>query len=269
MTVSCSGECKAGYYGKEGVVNATCPACCSGKCAPGRYGIGISTTVSCSGPCDSGSYCSPGSTIPDAAECGDPEVYCPKGTEDKKKADPGFYTICGDATTSSCNRTRVAQKKAPPGHYAMHGILHKCPVGTYGFGEGLNSDVCSGECKAGYSLHCSTYSIPRKSPNFPRGHLPEPLIAPVQSAAVAPPPILYVPAKHFPAQTLVGRPGTSPNLPTAHSTHCVTATIPLTLEYLPIGQFPEQALDSEPPLPHFPLGHLPVHSGFLRPNVSP
>ena len=42
--------------------------------------------------------------------------------------------------------TRYAERIAPPGYYAMHGLLYPCPAGYFGAIMGLKTPECSGKC---------------------------------------------------------------------------------------------------------------------------
>ena len=79
----------AGYYavvvlGGLFVNETVCPEgsyCVDGSlypCDAGRYGDDIGmTSPNCSGACEAGYYCPPGSTSPQAQDCGSALVYCP------------------------------------------------------------------------------------------------------------------------------------------------------------------------------------------------
>jgi hypothetical protein len=42
--------------------------------------------------------------------------------------------------------TRNRQTIAPPGYFALEGLLYPCPAGYYGAISGLSSPTCSGIC---------------------------------------------------------------------------------------------------------------------------
>jgi len=58
---------------------------------------------------------------------------------------------------------RTAESLAPPGHYALRGLLYECPAGTFGATSGLSSPQCSGQCERGF--YCPPSSVhPRQIP---------------------------------------------------------------------------------------------------------
>lgn len=60
--------------------------------------------------------------------------------------------------TGGNDSTRVSQAIAPPGHYAVNGLLYVCPAGYYGATSGLYTATCSGLCKIpGY--YCPSKSV--------------------------------------------------------------------------------------------------------------
>ena len=44
-------------------------------------------------------------------------------------------------------RPRNAEEQAPPGHYAVSGLVYPCPAGRYGASWGLSDAACSGPCE--------------------------------------------------------------------------------------------------------------------------
>ena len=85
-------------------------------------------------------------------ECGDASRYCPANTHIPIDVSQGYYT--SGATVS----TRVNQTIAPIGHYAIRGLLYKCPAGYYGATQGLTDPSCTGKCmEKGY--YCQSLAL--------------------------------------------------------------------------------------------------------------
>ena len=115
-------------------------------CPKGRYGStqGLSSPT-CTGVCRKGFYCEKGSVAATQKACGNSSYYCPAGSFQQTTVDEGYYTVGGHDNT-----TRASQVISPVGHYALNGILHYCPAGTYGNTTGLSTASCSGLCQAGF-----------------------------------------------------------------------------------------------------------------------
>ena len=112
-------------------------------CLPGTYGMTYGlTSPGCSGMCQPGYYCPQGSVTPTEVKCGDPSLYCPTTGLSRPLPVPlGYYSLGGNEST----RNNIAL--APPGYYALQGILYVCPAGYYGSNPGMFSLTCSGPCR--------------------------------------------------------------------------------------------------------------------------
>jgi len=134
-------------------------------CPPGTYGdsYGLSSSA-CSGLCSAGFICGQGSIVHNERACGDPSVYCPTDglhavgqsncippfilimqpyviVTQPVPVSQGYYSIGGVSPS-----TQIAQTIAPPGSYAVNGLLYPCPAGYFGALPGMYSSVCSGPC---------------------------------------------------------------------------------------------------------------------------
>lgn len=109
----------------------TLSASSSSPCSVARFGstYGLSSD-SCSGECSAGYYCPPGSSSSEELECGDPSLYCPAGSGRPTPVPSGFYSLAEDDVHASTMAVRI--ELALWGSYASHGLLRRCPAGTYG-----------------------------------------------------------------------------------------------------------------------------------------
>jgi hypothetical protein len=79
------------------------------------------------------------------------------------ESENGFCSICKQGhycpiNSSSKNGTQIVMEiLCPPGHYCNQGVKKKCPAGTFGSREGLNTRICSGLCHPGY--YCEEGSV--------------------------------------------------------------------------------------------------------------
>lgn len=122
-------------------------------CAGGRWGDrwGQATPL-CSGTCSAGYHCPSGSISATEVLCGDASRFCPSGSAAPLLCPAGSYTIGGDASS------RHSYRIAPPGRFAIGGLLYDCPSGYYGNSFGLSSPHCSGRCALpGY--YCPARSV--------------------------------------------------------------------------------------------------------------
>lgn len=98
--------------------------------------------------------------------CGDPGRTCPAGSARPIDVPLGFYSIGSrrfsllsppsssllplppltGCVSGGNESTRSAVALAPPGSYAVHGLLYSCAAGFYGSVAGLSSPSCSGPC---------------------------------------------------------------------------------------------------------------------------
>eukprot|EP00607_Mallomonas_marina_P001427 CAMPEP_0182423108 /NCGR_PEP_ID=MMETSP1167-20130531/8991_1 /TAXON_ID=2988 /ORGANISM="Mallomonas Sp, Strain CCMP3275" /LENGTH=888 /DNA_ID=CAMNT_0024601775 /DNA_START=434 /DNA_END=3097 /DNA_ORIENTATION=+ len=152
-----------GYYsagGNESTrhLQRKCPPgsyCVNGRrllCPPGVFGgeFGL-MLANCSGLCAEGHYCPEGSARETEVQCGDPSRYCPGGGGEPLSVPEGHYSVGGNESTGT------GYLMAPPGYYALDGVLYACPAGRYGAIYGLRSSVCSGECVEGF--YCPVASV--------------------------------------------------------------------------------------------------------------
>jgi hypothetical protein len=148
---TCSAEvpCEPGYYCTGGIKY---------PCPPGTFGwrYGLST-MQCSGECAPGYYCPsylrvqadavpstvwpgrPHTTATDY-ECGDVELFCPRGSPYPRIVGGGNYSVGGNTH----NRTRSGQEICPPGSYCVGAVSILCPPGRYGNRAGLSDSSCTG-----------------------------------------------------------------------------------------------------------------------------
>ena len=149
----CSGPCTAGYYCEEGTTEPIT------KCEAGHYGASGQSFPECSGECSAGYYCESGSVSSTQNMCGSGKFYpaawyCPQGSGEPLPVSAGHYTMCVDGSTDTADphaaATRSDQEPALRGNFAVQGELHPCPIGRYGSSTGLDSNLCSGPCRAGY-----------------------------------------------------------------------------------------------------------------------
>ena len=128
---------RSGHYCVDGV-KYPCPS--------GRYGSQLGLIdKKCSGLCSRGYYCPIASINDKQMECGDPGLYCPTGSSAPLRVQNGHYSHGGNKNT-----THFEQILAPPGSYALNGILFSCPGGVYGSDFGLSSSNCNGHCIGGF-----------------------------------------------------------------------------------------------------------------------
>lgn len=141
-------ECPAGVYGVGGDATASC----SGPCAAGYVGEPGARFSTCSMKCPAGYFCPEGTAVGSEVECGGIDVYCPEGSSLPTPANPGDYTLGGDATT------RRSAASCPTGSYCLSGIATLCPGGR--FAPTLGSGSCS-TCDAGH--YCSVGASSQKT----------------------------------------------------------------------------------------------------------
>ena len=152
--------CEVGHFCVDGI-KEPCPA--------GRYGEteGL-TSPECSGVCQKGYYCPSGSVSDTQVECKDREEYCPSGsgqpspvffgTDNPTGGTGGYYSV-GDIDVEGAVEAggQDGQIICPLGHYCQSGRKYACPPGRYGAERGMTSELCSGECEAGF--YCPAASV--------------------------------------------------------------------------------------------------------------
>jgi hypothetical protein len=122
-------------------------------CRSGHYGANYrKVTMDCDGPCDAGHYCPEGSISPTEVMCGGPDRFCPRNSSQPIFVKTGYYS------TGLDDSRRDAETIAPPGHYAIAGLVYVCPAGYYGETEGLSKPTCTGSCLIP-GWYCPTGSI--------------------------------------------------------------------------------------------------------------
>lgn len=115
-----------------------------------RYGssFGLSSPT-CEGSCAAGYYCPVGSRAPTEVSCGDPSLYCPAGSAAPLKVPRGYYSTEAPSAEKAAGRelsdpipemtdggiVAVDVRVAGPGWYAVEGVRHKCPAGTWGHSQ--------------------------------------------------------------------------------------------------------------------------------------
>lgn len=138
-------RCEPGFYCSQGV---------KALCWGGFYGDAFGqTSPQCSGACAAGYYCPNGSTNARELLCGDASRYCPVNSIKPLAVSLGFYSTDGQVSS------RSGQRVAPPGAYAVNGLLYPCPAGYYGSTHGLYTEICSGRCDLP-GFYCPSKSHP-------------------------------------------------------------------------------------------------------------
>lgn len=118
-------------------------------CLGGFYGDSTGATTShCSGPCSPGYYCPAGSVSSTARACGDPKYFCPGRSSVPALVPAGHFSMSDNSVDSP--ETRDTFEMCDIGHYCSEGVRYACPAGTFGSVAGLETDSCTGSCKAGY-----------------------------------------------------------------------------------------------------------------------
>lgn len=132
-------QCEPGFYCYAGVKYS---------CLKGRYvsqpgSVDEFPGYSACEPCAEGHYC--GHSSPSATQfvCGSPDVYCPRGSFLPLPVPPAHRSVGAELTTGS----RV--EHAPPGYFAVNGVLRPCPAGRYSV-LGAATPDCDGKCSPGY-----------------------------------------------------------------------------------------------------------------------
>ena len=75
-------------------------------------------------------------------ECGSRAVYCPKQSSRPLPARSGWFTD-GGASVNTASKLILC----PLGSYCIGGEKRKCPAGSYGGVQGLDTSRCSGQCQ--------------------------------------------------------------------------------------------------------------------------
>mmetsp|Transcript_16743 Transcript_16743/g.24809 ORF Transcript_16743/g.24809 Transcript_16743/m.24809 type:complete len:534 (-) Transcript_16743:223-1824(-) len=120
-TRECDGPAEPGHYTIEGSTSskyAPCPA--------GRYGIAGMKDPLCMGQ-TVGHWTPPGSSDPDANECGGDMCYCPEGSITPQNVSVGFYSVGGTVTTRTGQQRCNSYQRTPPLGPKM---VELCPSST-------------------------------------------------------------------------------------------------------------------------------------------
>jgi hypothetical protein len=110
-----------------------------------------------------GYVCSNGTGVlsADVHGCENPTEYCPMGSAVRTPVPRGFYA----SPTPSGLFFHATQCET--GRYCAEGVARRCPAGRFGSTVGLSTDVCSGNCSAGY--YCPAGSTSRTQLNCSDG----------------------------------------------------------------------------------------------------
>ena len=129
--------------------------------------------------CEEGFYCPENSTSRFQNECGNSNVFCPKGSSEPTKVTPGYYTtgyvsISGSYQSDGDKSKRSSETQCEEGTYCdINGIRHPCPAGTFGNETGLTTALCSGKCSPGYFCPPESKSIFEKTCQSAKYFCPE------------------------------------------------------------------------------------------------